>query len=151
MRSMRIEVFPDEATLAIAAADAICDAVRAKPAAVLGLPTGKTPIATYAELDRRARSGAVDFSRANAYALDEFAGVEPTTPGTNAAFFREHLRIPLRLHLPNPTAIDLDAEIATFAESIRSAGGFDLCVLGIGANGHIAFNEPPSARDAPAR
>jgi glucosamine-6-phosphate deaminase len=151
MQLMGIEVFTDEAALAVGAADVICNAVRAESTAVLGLPTGKTPIATYAEIERRLRAGDADFGEASAFALDEFAGVEPTSPGTNAVFFRIHLPGPLPLHLPDPTAIHLDGEIATFANGVRAAGGFDLCVLGIGVNGHIAFNEPPSARDAPAR
>ena len=148
---MRIEIVPDATALATAAADVICDAVRAKPGAVLGLPTGKTPRATYAELERRVWSGKAKFRETSAFALDEFAGIPWATPGTNSMFFRERLRVPLPLHLPDPAAPNLDAEIKDFAAKVRAAGGFDLCVLGIGINGHIAFNEPPSDRDSPAR
>ena len=148
---MHIDVVRDEGALAIAAADVICDFLRAKPDAVLGLPTGKTPMGAYAEIERRVSGGEADFRRAAAYALDEFAGVPWETPGTNSMFFRERLRVPLPLHLPIPDAPDLDAEIADFVGKVRAAGGFDLCVLGIGTNGHIAFNEPGSSKDSRAR
>lgn len=149
---MRIDVVADEVTLAVRAADAICDAVRVKRDAVLGLPTGNTPIRAYAEIARRIERGDADLRRASVYAIDEFAGATRTTPGTNSVFYREHLRFPVRaLHIPNPGARDAGEHIAAFADALRRAGGFDLCVLGIGRNGHIAFNEPGSAVDAPAR
>ena len=148
---MRIEVVADEQALAVRAADIICSMVRAKPDAIFGLPTGNTPLLTYAAIARRVHAGEAAFSAAAAYAVDEFAGVAWSTPGTNSMFFREHLRVPLPLHLPDPMAPDLYAEIAAFARRIRDGGGFDLCVLGIGTNGHVAFNEPGSAKDSRAR
>ncbi len=149
---MKIEVLPDAAALAQRAADAICAAVGAKPSAVLGLPTGATPIEAYAELTRRAAAGEADFSRATAFAVDEFAAASRDAPGTNAAFFARHLRLPLAaLRVPRADAPDPDAEIRAFADEVRRAGGMDLCVLGIGVNGHIAFNEPDSARASRAR
>lgn len=149
---MRIEIAADEDALAVRAADLICDAVRAKPAALLGLPTGATPIRAYAQLERRVAAGEADFSRATVYAIDEFAGATRTTPGTNSAFYREHLKIGQRaLHCPNPSAQDPAEHIRAFADAVRRAGGLDLCVLGIGVNGHIAFNEPGAPRDSGAR
>lgn len=149
---MQIEVVPDAQTLAVRAADAICEAARAKPDAVLGLPTGNTPIRAYQEIARRIERGVADFRRTVVYAIDEFADTTRTTPGTNSVFYREHLRFPVRaLHIPNPAARDANEHVAAFADALRRAGGFDLCVLGIGRNGHIAFNEPGSAVDAPAR
>ena len=149
---MRIVTVADGEALARAAADLICTAIDAKPDAVLGLPTGTTPIATYQELERRSAAGEADFSGATVYAIDEFAGVAPDTPGTNRMFYRAHLRLPVRaLHVPDADAPEPNAHIAGFADAVRRAGGFDLCVLGIGANGHIAFNEPGAPRDARAR
>jgi glucosamine-6-phosphate deaminase len=149
---MRIEIVADEEALAVRAADVICDAVRAKPVALLGLPTGATPVRAYAELERRVSAGAADFSRATVYALDEFAGASRMTPGTNSVFYRQHLNIGQHaLHCPNPSAHDADEHIRAFADAVRRAGGLDLCVLGIGVNGHIAFNEPGSSRDSRAR
>ncbi|MBI5284833.1 MAG: glucosamine-6-phosphate deaminase [Chloroflexi bacterium] len=149
---MRIEIEPDDGAVGVHAAAVICDAVRAKPDAVLGLPTGSSPLSTYAELERRVAAGMADFSRAVAYAVDEFAGATATTAGTNSVFFAEHLRVRFRaLHCPDSGATDPDAAIRAFAEDIRRGGGIDLCVLGIGVNGHIAFNEPGAGRDSRAR
>ena len=149
---MEVRTLSDAHAVALEAADAIAAVVHDKPDAVLALPTGNTPIAAYAELQRRVDAGALDLSRATVWAIDEFAGATRATPGTNSVFYRTHLRIPLRaLHIPNPSAQEPEQHIAAFAGAIRRAGGLDLCVLGVGANGHIAFNEPPSAADAPAR
>jgi glucosamine-6-phosphate deaminase len=152
MAAMRIEIVAGEEALAVRAADIVCDAVRAQPTSALGLPTGGTPIATYAELSRRAAEERAGFSRATAFAVDEFLGVATMTRGTNSAFFRDHLRVRLRaLHVPDASPVDADAHIAAFADAIREAGGIDLCVRGIGVNGHIAFNEPGSGRASRAR
>ncbi len=152
MPPMRIEIVPDDATLASRAADAICEAVRQKPDAALGLPTGHTPILTYRELQLRQDAGEISFARATAWAIDEFADATRTTPGTNTVFYREHLRLNLgALHVPNPGAAGPTEHIRAFADALRRAGGLDLCVLGIGRNGHVAFNEPGSPVDAPAR
>ena len=81
----------------------------------------------------------------------EFAGSTRTTPGANSVFYREHVRLGQRvLHCPNPSAQDPDEHIRAFADAIRRAGGIDLCMLGIGTNGHIAFNEPGSTHDSRA-
>jgi glucosamine-6-phosphate deaminase len=149
---MRVEVLADEHAVAVRAADIICDVVRTRPDAHIGVPTGQTPIAAYAELARREVNGAIDFSRVVAYAIDEFAGVAATTPGTNAEFYSRYLRFhPKALHCPMSGALYPDVHIRAFAESIRFGGGLDVCVLGIGVNGHIAFNEPGSTEDSAAR
>ncbi len=152
MQEMQIRTVSDPPALACAAADIIAELVRAKPAAVLGLPTGNTPIALYAELARRVEARELDVSRIVAFAIDEFAGVPRSEAGTNSRFYRAHVRLPLRaLHVPNPDAHEPEAHIGAFADALRRAGGFDLCVLGIGRNGHIAFNEPGSGRTSRAR
>lgn len=149
---MRIEVSPDETGVANCAADLIAAAVAAKSRASLGLPTGVTPIRTYAELNRRVLRTEIDLREATGYAIDEFVGAATAAPGTNAAFYAEHLRLPLRaLDVPDANAADPDAEIRALARRIAECGGFDLCMLGIGANGHIAFNEPGSTRESQAR
>jgi len=149
---MRVQIELDDHALARRAADVICDVVRTKPDATLGLPTGASPVCTYAELDRRAAAGAADFSRATAFAVDEFVAPTRDTPGTNAAFFARHLRVRFRsLRCPNAATPDPDGEMRAFAGEIRRAGGIDLCVLGVGTNGHIAFNEPGAPVDSRAR
>jgi len=149
---MSIEIVADAPAVATRAADIICASVRANPRAVLGLPTGGTPIAAYTEIARRVAAGDADLSRATVFAVDEFASATAATPGTNADFFRRFVTFPLgALHCPDPAAADPDAHIRAFAAQLRAAGGCDLCVLGIGENGHVAFNEPGSARDSRAR
>lgn len=130
----------------------ICDAIASAPDAQIGLPTGDTPIGTYAELARRERAGSLRVDRTTACAIDEFADVKRGTPGTNAAFFALHLPLAFRaVQVPGSNAPDPELEIASFAEGIRAAGGLELCVLGIGRNAHVAFNEPGSRLDSRAR
>jgi glucosamine-6-phosphate deaminase len=148
---MRLEVLPDPQTVASRAAEAVCAVVAAKPDAWLGLPTGSTPVPMYAELTLRISEGACDVSRATACALDEFCAASGS-PGTNAAFYRQHLPSWAGdLRCPDAAKLDPADEIDEHARTIRQHGGLNLCLLGIGENGHIAFNEPGSARDSRAR
>ena len=144
---MEIRIFdtPDETARAVA--ERVAAAVGDRPALVLGLPTGRTPIATYAELRRLHAAGALDLSQATTFNLDEFAGVEPSHPGSFRTFMERHLFVeaaldPARIHFLDGAAPDLDAECGRYESAIDAAGGIDLQLLGIGANGHIGFNEP---------
>ena len=148
---MRIEQLPDAQAVGVRAAAQICATAQAQPEAWLGLPTGSTPIPMYAELQRLASASACDLSRATACALDEFCAASGS-PGSNAGFYRQHLLFWAgTLRCPDCATADPDAEIRRLASDIRQHGGLDLCVLGIGENGHIAFNEPGSAKDSRAR
>ena len=144
---MVVRVFetPDEAAWSLARR--IAAAVVDKPDLVLGLPTGKSPVATYAELRRMHRVGAVDFASVRTFNLDEFAGVSASHPGSFRRFMDQHLFAhvnlqPSNIHFLNGVADDLDAECVRYEAEIDAAGGIDLQLLGIGANGHIGFNEP---------
>ena len=144
---MDVRVFgtADEASRAVA--DRIAVAVRAKPDAVLGLPTGKSPVATYAALRRMFDAGSIDFSGVRTFNLDEFAGIDGTHPGSFRRFMDEHLFRHVNLttdhiNFLNGAAVDLDAECLRYEAAIDATGGIDLQLLGIGANGHIGFNEP---------
>lgn len=149
---MAIEVVADDAALAERAAEIICDAAQANPELHLALPSGETPIWTYGEIARQVESGRADFSRATVFAVDEFLGPARATPGTNSAYYKQYLRFPVKaLHIPNPAAEQPEAHIRAFADAIRRGGGIDLCVLGLGTNGHIAFNEPGADADSRAR
>ena len=150
---MRIDVANSPDEFDSLAADEVCAAVREKPDAVLGLPSGRTPIGMYLEMARRAQAGEIDFSQARAFAIDELHGVPPSHAATNASYFSEHAYV-LGLHelvVMDGGAADAEEECARFAAAIADAGGLDLVVRGIGANGHLAFNEPGSSFDAPAR
>lgn len=144
---MQIRIFDTAEEASRALASTCARAIGSDPELVLGLPTGRTPIAAYAELRRMHNAGAVDFSRVSTFNLDEFVGVLPSHPASFRQFMERHLfsRIninPERIGFLDGTATDLDAECDRYELAIESAGGLDLQILGIGANGHIGFNEP---------
>lgn len=151
---MQAEVTATYDALSARAADAICALVREKPHAVLALPSGATPLGMYRELARRARAGEADLSATTVFGVDELYGVPSDHPATNASYFREHLTPHIRLralHVMDSNAPEAGDECARFAGLIVAAGGLDLAVLGIGANGHLAFNEPGSPFDSRTR
>jgi glucosamine-6-phosphate deaminase len=147
---LRVTIFPDERALAKSLALHVAAKLRENPRLVLGLPTGRTPIRLYRELVALYSKGDADFSLATTFNLDEFAGVEPSDPGSYRTFMERHLfgHVNLakeRIHMLNGAADDLEAECARYEREIASAGGIDLQLLGIGTNGHIGFNEPAAA------
>jgi glucosamine-6-phosphate deaminase len=144
---LRVRIFSTADAAAGALAAHIARAVAANRALVLGLPTGRTPIPLYRELTARADRGAIDFSGATTFNLDEFLGLRPDHRGSYRAFMQAHLfdRVnltPRRIHFLNGLAADPLRECARCERRIALAGGIDLLVLGLGANGHIGFNEP---------
>lgn len=168
---MEVVRFPDYGALSRAGADLVADVLRQKPDAALLLATGNTPLGLYGELAERATSGVLDSSRVRAIQLDEYVGVPEDDPrslyGWLARAVLGPLRIPpervVRLHgMPEE---ELEAACRRFEREVRAprlaplgaglepmtAGGVDLAVLGLGPNGHLGFNEPPSAADAPTR
>jgi glucosamine-6-phosphate deaminase len=144
---VEIRVFETGEAMARAAAQRVVNALRGHPDLVLGVPAGRTPIGIYAELARLRAAGEVDFSRATAFALDEFVGIDATHPASFRRFIREHFIEPVglppgRFHALNGVAADVDAECQRYEAAIAAAGGIGLQLLGIGGNGHIGFNEP---------
>jgi glucosamine-6-phosphate deaminase len=144
---VRIRVFSTPAAAAHALARCIAAEISAHPDLVLGLPTGRTPIPLYRELVALYREGRADFSRAMTFNLDEFVGVAGRDPRSYAAFMQRHLfdhiNLPAgRRHVLNGMAPVAEAECARYERAIARAGGLDLVILGLGANGHIGFNEP---------
>ncbi|MGI5860906.1 MAG: glucosamine-6-phosphate deaminase [Myxococcales bacterium] len=132
------------------AAAIIAELVRRRPDTVLGLATGSTPIGVYRELVRRHREEGLDFSRVTTFNLDEYVGLEPNHPLSYRRFMAEHLFDHVntsgdRVHVPDGTVRDVALECQAFEDRIRRAGGIDLQLLGLGLNGHIAFNEPSSS------
>ena len=141
------ETFENEQALAAALARRVADAIVRMPRIVLGLPTGRTPLAMYAELVRLTRAEQIDWSRVRTFNLDEFVGLGDSIPGSYRAFMQERLFAHVNILRENigfldGRARDLDAECVRYEAAIESAGGIDLVILGIGANGHIGFNEP---------
>ena len=136
---------PDE--MGIKAADQFEALIHAKPACVIGLATGSTPLPLYRELIAREKAGKIDFSRVRSANLDEYKGLAPDHPQSYRRFMQEnlfdHLTIkPENTIVPNGLATDVDAMCAAYERQIEEWGGVDLQLLGIGHDGHIGFNEP---------
>ena len=147
---MDIHIFDEPDDAAVAVAQRIAQALTRNPALIVGLPTGRSPIGTYAQLRRLHAAGEVDFSHAATFNLDEFAGIPPSHRGSFRAFMDQHLfgainLAPERIHFLNGAAEDLDVECEEYEAAIEAAGGIGLQLLGIGRNGHIGFNEPADA------
>jgi len=147
---MEVVIFESADAVARAAADIVAAVVRRKPAAVLGLPTGRTPVAMYAELVRRRRDEGLDFSRTTTFNLDEFVGLGERHPDSYRVYMEQHFFAPAGLpagqvHVPDGNAEDLERACVEYEAAIHSAGGIDLQVLGLGSEGHIGFNEPSSS------
>jgi glucosamine-6-phosphate deaminase len=148
---MEIVTLPSAAELGSVAADAIEALVRGKPAAVLGLATGSSPLPTYRELIRRRRSGsAPSYAQVQTFNLDEYVGL----PEGHEQTYRETIYRELtdalgidraRVHGPDPAPERLPTAGARYESAIDAAGGIDLQILGIGGNGHLAFNEQGSS------
>jgi glucosamine-6-phosphate deaminase len=144
---VRITVVDTPEQVAQLLAARIAGAVQDRPDIVLGLAAGQTPVAAYAELRRLHASGALDLSRATSFNLDEFVGVGPAHRGSLRFFMERHLFSgvnlpPHRVHFLDGTAADLEAECLRYDTALQRRGGIGLQILGIGANGHIGFNEP---------
>jgi glucosamine-6-phosphate deaminase len=133
------------------AARIVAGAVRSKPETVLGLATGSTPLGLYKELIALHRGGSLDFSRTTSFNLDEYLGLPATHPQSFHFFMQQnffsHVNLPQdNIHIPDGTiTYNYDSYCAQYEQSIKSAGGIDLQVLGIGRNGHVGFNEPTSS------
>jgi len=136
--------------LARLAADAVERLVRRTPTAVLGLATGSSPLAVYDELARRHREEGLSFARARAFLLDEYVGLPADHPQRYRTVIEAELvsRVDLApdaVQGPDGLADDLAAACADYERAIADAGGVDLQLLGIGTDGHVAFNEPGSS------
>ena len=147
---MKIFCFKNKELAGESAAATIAAIVNAKPEAVLGLATGSSPIPTYNGLTKLYNEGKVSFAKVKTVNLDEYVGLTPDHPMSYAYFMRENLfdRVDVdlsRTNIPSGIAPDPEAECKRYDALIDSMGGVDVQVLGIGHNGHIAFNEPSDA------
>lgn len=147
---MEVVILPDQQAIAEVAADAVTALLGDRPDAVLGLATGSSPLPLYDELARRHDTGGLSFARAQAFTLDEYVGLPPDHPASYAAVIRAELvdRVDFAegaVRGPDGMASDLASAGEDYEAAIAEAGGIDLQVLGIGTDGHVAFNEPGSS------
>ena len=132
-----------------AAADEFEAVIHAKPACVIGLATGSTPLPLYRELIAREQAGLIDFSRVRSANLDEYKGLAPDHPQSYRRFMQEnlfdHISIkPENTIVPDGLAADIPAMCEAYERKIEDWGGVDIQLLGLGHDGHIGFNEPGS-------
>lgn len=144
---MKIIASRDYEHMSRQAANIISAQVILKPDCVLGLATGSSPIGTYKQLISWYRKGDIDFSQVRTVNLDEYVGLDYSSDQSYVYFMRsnffDHINIDLKnTGIPNGMNADAAAECARYDEHIRSLGGIDLQLLGLGPNGHIGFNEP---------
>lgn len=147
---MKVLIHPTPAAAADCVADLLAAQLRAGPSTVLGLATGGTMEAVYARLIARHRAGACSLAAARSFNLDEYVGLAPDHPCSYWHYMREQLfrhvdLDPARAHLPRGDAPDPEAEAARYEAAIVAAGDIGWQLLGLGANGHIGFNEPTSS------
>jgi glucosamine-6-phosphate deaminase len=142
----RLRVLGSAQDVALAAADLVAAAARLDPAVVLALPTGRTPLPLYLELARRHAQGAIDLTRARGFNLDELV-LARADPRSFHSYMERHVwghtglsRPPC--DIPDGSAPDLEAECRRYEDAIASAGGLGLALLGLGVDGHVAYNMP---------
>lgn len=156
---MRVLIEDTAQQVAVWAARHIAEKINAHKAArpfVLGLPTGSTPLATYAELIKMNKAGEVSFANVMTFNMDEYVGIPKEHPESYHSFmwnnFFSHIDIkPENVNILNGNAPDLEKECADYEARIEAAGGIDLFMGGVGNDGHIAFNEPFSSLSSRTR
>jgi len=137
-------------------ADIFTEAINSNPRIVLGLATGGTPVGMYKELIRMNKQAMVDFSQVLSFNLDEYVGLANTHLQSYRYFmndnFFNHININKNnTYVPDGQSKDIQESCRQYEEKIKTSGGIDLQLLGIGSNGHIAFNEPGSLKDSRTR
>lgn len=153
---MELLIVDDYEALARAGADWMAAAIATQPDAAIVVATGDTPMGVYRELAARRARGLIETARLRVFQLDAYLGLAPddrrSLYGWMYRSFIEPLGIPEAnvVRLPGD-APDPEAVCAAYDAAVRHTGGFDLSILGLGPNGHLGFNEPPSPPDAPTR
>jgi len=137
-------------------ADIVLAVLKGKPDLVLGLASGSTPVGLYELLVLAHKKGEADFSQVHTFHLDEYVGLATNHKQSYRHFFEKHLLSKVNIpeantHFLDGGAKDPERECERYEQEIKDAGGIDVQILGIGQNGHIAFNEPGSPRDSRTR
>jgi glucosamine-6-phosphate deaminase len=153
---MDLIIVDDYQALSQAGADWLADAIKAKPDASIVVATGDTPMGVYRELAERRAHGFIDTTRLRAFQLDAYVGLAPDDRRSLFGWMRRSFLAPLGISETNIVRLAGDSPdpweaCRAYETAVREAGGFDISILGLGPNGHLGFNEPPSAQNAPTR
>jgi glucosamine-6-phosphate deaminase len=153
---MEVFIFPDAHAMSVAAAREVAQVLNAKPNAVLGMATGSTPLGLYQELVRMYQRRELDFAHVTTFNLDEYVGLPVSHAQSYHHFMHEHffrhINIPPQnVHIPSGTTTNYRAFCDWYERRIKECGGIDVQILGIGTDGHIAFNEPGSSLSSRTR
>lgn len=144
---MKLITIDNYEELSKVAARDLASTIKEKPNAILGLATGGSPVGMYKELIKMYQDGELDFSKIKTVNLDEYVGLNPEHEQSYRHFMNENLFNHVNINInntivPNGLAQDLNAECKEYDKKIEELGGIDVQLLGVGNNGHIAFNEP---------
>ncbi|GAA2112124.1 glucosamine-6-phosphate deaminase [Microlunatus panaciterrae] len=147
---MQVVIAESTTQVGLLAARKVAQVIRRRADAVIGLATGSSPLAIYAELARQVAEGELDCSTLRAFALDEYVGLPPGHPESYRQVIQREVVEPLRLtpglvHVPDGSAADVAAACTAYEQKLAQTGPVDIQILGIGSNGHIGFNEPTSS------
>ncbi len=153
---MNIVIVDDYAALSRAGADIVAALLATKPEAVLVVATGDTPMGVYRELAKRREQGALETAYLRAFQLDAYLGLASDDPRSLYGWMLRSFVIPLAIPMAHVVRLpgdlpDYEAACRTYDSQVASVGGFDLAILGLGPNGHLGFNEPPSGPNDPTR
>jgi len=152
----RLVIVPDEMAMSVMAADIVSETLSKHPEAAISLPTGSTPVGMFDEIIARSQAGIVDLSHFQLFCLDEYLGASAGDPNTLTSWLMRTFVVPAGIPLEHVHTLpvadpDPGAAALRFEEEIAACGGLELAVLGIGGNGHIAYNEPGSRSDSRTR
>lgn len=147
---MLVRIFKSADNYSKAAAMEISRLIGKKADAVLGFATGSTPLLLYRELIRLSNEEGLDFSKVTTFNLDEYVGLSRNHSQSYHHFMMENLFsqiniCPHNIYVPNGTVENIEEQCEWYEDQIKLKDGIDLQILGIGGNGHIAFNEPGSS------
>jgi glucosamine-6-phosphate deaminase len=151
----RIVIVEDAEEIGKVGADLVADAIARKPAASITAATGASPMGLYSALAGRYRSGVFETNAVTVFQLDEYLGLTPGDRRSLLGWMRRSFLHPLGVDgdrvVPLPSDGDPREACAAFDQGLEARGSLDIAILGLGRNGHLGFNEPPSAAESPTR
>lgn len=153
MADYALNVVESYEAMSVMAADMVQEVIDRRPDAAITVPTGQTPLGMYEELVRRVRAGTLDLSQVHIFCLDDYLGQSRDDEASLTRWLYEAFLAPAgipegHIHLLPATAADPATEAEAYEAEIAALGGLELAVIGLGPNGHVAFNEPRSAPDS---